>query len=631
MNLTQLALTRYLWAEADQRLRRHGQGTTSSELRDFSWHYWYQQSRDYLWSSKCSGPAICSTTDSLVAIGKPNNTISLVQLETGETAVVLDGHNSALISLAFSHDGRTLASASEDGCIRLWDVNTGKVVHHLQNAGEAARAVAFSEHDELIVASSDTHFTAWLVDSGELHSTVEVKDRNGSFVTPNVVAISPFAEYVAFRASEMLHMWKRDTGELLWTTPLGGGAMVFSMDAKLLYTVIHGSTVTAYDVGNGASHAVGRDQATPCAIGLSKDGNRMATGWAEGVVRLWDVARARAIATFIGQSEEICSLSFSCDGTKLVSVSTSNDIRTWDLTNLPASEPCTPMQERGVDRLVFSPSDNLQAGATGNEVWMRKCDALAEKTVLGVHKAGVNRLVFSGTGRLLASHSLNGEAVIWDVASKEQLCNLDISRHWLTNFRFSPDERLFAAPSADDSGAGVWNARTGEIVATVTDPGVVGALFSHDGRTLILTASHYGSRDALSLYDVDDWTLRARILDDQPGAYVVCDAELADDGCTLITGNGNGTICFWDLEKRCVKKRLRGTTGRGTWIAVSPDGKSLASAEFDGLGLWNLECGESVSHWRIRTGTVAPTASFSADGKILVATGNGTAYWWRCD
>ncbi|MCO5998904.1 WD40 repeat domain-containing serine/threonine protein kinase [Actinoallomurus rhizosphaericola] len=270
--------------------------------------------------------------------------------------------------VVFSPDGRTLATGSSDGPLRLWDVATRHNTTTLTGHTGIVVSVAFSP-DGKTLASSSADRTVRLWDVATRRNTATFGDKRD-------------AEWVAF-----------------------------SLDGKTLATGGTEETVRLWDVATGSTTAT--LTSTPgsvdyiSSVAFSPDGRTLASGDSKGIVRLWDVATRRSIAT-LDHGSGVSSVAFSPDGRTLASGDSKGIVRLWDVATRRSiatltSHSSTPQD---VDSVAFSPDGRtLATGVGGNYRTVRLWDVATRKNTatLGHEDGDVVSVAFSPDGKTLAS------------------------------------------------------------------------------------------------------------------------------------------------------------------------------------------------------------------------------------
>jgi WD40 repeat protein len=341
-----------------------------------------------------------------LAIASYDRTVKLYSSATLQLLNTFKGHALAVDSVAFSRNGRLLATGGRDGVAKLWDVGIP------QEPGFSARGIlrdmAFSP-DCCCLATAEYR-----------QSAVKLRD---------------------VKTGEELRSFDGHKG--------GAAAVAFSPDGQRLVTgSFDEGAVKLWDVATGREiltfkgHTGGIQQAA-----FSPDGHHMATGSADKTVKLWDVATGREIATFIipvsGLLEIGLSVKFSPDGQFLATGSDDKTVRFWDI--ITRQEAFTLRQPKEVTAIAFSPdSKTLAVGLVDGQVRLWDLSTRREILTLKSHVSDVSRLVFFPDGRRLASGGGDNTVKIWDVATGQELISF---RHngQITGLAVSHDGRMMAS------------------------------------------------------------------------------------------------------------------------------------------------------------------------------------------
>jgi WD40 repeat protein len=388
-----------------------------------------------------------------IASGGWDRTVRLWDRATGAEIRRFPGHEGFVRGVAFSHDGQRIASCAEDKSVKLWSVDSDRELATFHGHQHYVKCVAFSPDGHLIA-------------SGSLDQTMKVW-----FATPtpqltflahrewvNSVAFSPDGHQIASgggrAATSALQSWDPVTGEGIQRFAIEQAsidAVAFSADGRKLATSAWGGVVLLWDVASGSLRFVLRGGTSgayePANIAFSPDGRHLALADDDGSVKIWDATNGRALQTLKGHTAEANGVAFSPDGRKLASGSGDGTVKLWDT-------------------------------ATWREI----------QTLKG-HTLRVASVAFSPDGRLLASvggiSAKSGEVNLWDLASGREVYQAHGHTDTVSGVAFSPDGRRLATAS-DDRTIKLWDAATGQDVFTLRghSSGVLCVAFSPDGQRI---------------------------------------------------------------------------------------------------------------------------------------------------
>jgi WD40 repeat protein len=431
---------------------------------------------------------------------------------TGKEVLALKGHSFWVTSVAFSPDGKRLASASADRTVKVWDIETGHEAHTLRGQGGWVRAVAFSpDGKHLASAGDDQVVRLWDATNGQ-----EARTLRGHIHGVHAVAFSPDGRRLASAGGDSVEagevrVWDLTTDQAFRTIRDHSStvtSVMFSPDGKRLASASNGMSSARPGEVKVRNAATGRELLALrvrflgfCAVAYTPNAALIATAGDEGV-KLYDANTGTLTSHLRVFAHPMFGMAVSPDGKLIAAVGVSGVI-VWDAET---------GQERHNFRghainahgVAFNPDGKRFATSSWggyrsrdvngsrktekmpNEV--KVWDAVTGKECFTLSGGGLG-VAFSPHGKYLASGSQEGLVTVWDAVTGKELLTLPGHGGAVSGVAFSPDSKRLASASRDHM-VRVWDASTGQEVLTLRghDEPVASVAFSPVGRYLVREA-----------------------------------------------------------------------------------------------------------------------------------------------
>jgi WD40 repeat protein/energy-coupling factor transporter ATP-binding protein EcfA2 len=568
-------------------------------------------------------------------------------------------------SIVLSPDGKHFATYSDDGVIKIWDVN-GEVLHTFTH--DEVNNIIFSPDGETLASISESQVKLWnlagqalgnltqhqvkslvfnsnsnlafVSGEGKIHFWDLTNKEIKSFSQDKIesVAFSPNGKTLAsIRDDHKIQLWDL-TGKLLLELENESQAdsLVFSPDGKnLLLIPSQEVTLKLWNLENKKLVTFNNDDKFATVV-FSPDSKKLISGGQEGKVTIWNLAGKSLVN--ISYKAGVDSIVFSPDGKTFATGSRDNTIKIWDLNgeklltlnhqdfvssivfsadsktivsatdsgsvslwNLQGKIPPSVSHEEAIESIAFSPDGKIIASASDDKT-VNLWDVTGKKIHTLKHESQVNRVLFNPNGKTLASVNNNNIIEIWDINGKK-LHSLP-HQHEINSLVFSPDGETLVSAS-DDGSMKLWNVTGKEIRTLKHQQSVKSVVFSPDGK-ILASASDDKTAKLWDLTGKEILTLKH-----QQGVEKIV---FSHNGKTLVTSDRD-IVQLWDLKGK--ELHIFKDKDSVKSVVFSPDDKTLATVlEDKKVKLWNLKNKESQT---LNHQTEVISVVFSADGKALVS------------
>jgi WD40 repeat protein/serine/threonine protein kinase len=597
-----------------------------------------------------------------------------------EARLTLRGHEGEVYHVTYAPDGKTLASASEDGTVRLWDAATGKEIATLRGHTDEVNWVAFApDGQSLVSASDDRTARVWDIASGQTRAVFrghngrvisavflpdgqavvsggfdhtlpvwdaatgrQLRTLEGDSGEVDALALSPDGRLLATASGrdEIAKLWDLAAGKELFAWPSPGGkvfGVTFSPDSHLVATAHGDCSVRLYSAANGTltQTITGHSQAV-YSVAWGPGGDTIATASDDDTVRYWHLHSRMPLNLFTGHTGRAWCVAYAPDRLTLATAGRDHTVRLWDPNR---TRPVIQVGDDlpGVGTLALAPDGGtLATGHLDGAVRVWDLGLRQLRAELRGHGQGVIALTWSPDGRLLASAASDRTVRLWDVAAGRE--RFVLSNLLGYDLAFSPDGRRLAVCGQDhpDSRGVFWYEITDGSATDALQGEFASLAYSPDGRTLVLGCTN----GAGLLWRRPEGEQRGPANELLPGANRVNQSGVnrmvfAPDGKSLATAGQDGRVMVWDAATGEQRLHLFGHEGEVLSLAFSPDGKTLATGGDDRtVRLWELVTGREVLRLSLLLGAVKGVA-FPPDGKSLVTAGDdygrGLIYLWQAD
>jgi WD40 repeat protein len=518
-------------------------------------------------------------------------------------------------SLAISPDDRVLAVGTFAATIHLWEMATGKHLLELYARGEAVQALAFAPDGRYLASAGGEWGKSGEVQLWDVAAAKELRRLEGHTDIVNALAFAP-------------------GGKILATAGRDGDVRVWDQVDGKKVRVLRGS-----GGGGGLSHEIH-------ALAFSSDASMLAAAGSDQVISLWNVREGKVTSELGGHKDEVSALAFSPTAPVLLSGGTDGTARLWEATNgkevrvLRWYHGLLPRQ--GVRSVAFSPDGQTAACALQSGVIALHQVSTGKAVHDGFgHSDWIPAVAVSPDGARVATVGNENLVRVWDRASGKEVGRLDAGDNCdFCNLSWSQDGKLLAAGTSNLTL--VWEVEKGRRLQQFRGRLVA---FMPDGKTVAVSAKPEKSESA-EVIEPREITTGRRVGEWNPQLPCLSAIAVSSDGANLAWGGrwppgrnptqplqGLNLIHLWQIARARQTHLFGEPEDMIQALAFSPDGKMVASVPGPGrpwtgspppVRLWEVATGKERGRSAAHVGHVNAVA-FSSDGRLLATASNDSS------
>lgn len=460
-----------------------------------------------------------------------------------------------ILGLVWSPDSKTLAILAQQTSVALYDLETRKATKSFGVASEQTTAAAWSPDSRRLAAGSNVQCTVW-----DVAEEKAVQKLPGACVA---AAWSPDGKQLAAAtANYAVQIWDVDAAKVATRVPVTANRLVWHPAGRPL---ICGYT-SHFSVVDPAEGKVLRTVDAAVSNAPYWSANRpIVTGLSTAKLTLWDATTAKRLHDLAGHAAAVSAVSWSRDGKTLASASADTTVRLWDAATGEARQTLKG-HTAAVTDVAWAPNGKLLASA-GTDKTVRLWDPEDETaTVFEGHTGPVRALTWSPAGNQLLSGGTDQRVLVWDPKTRKSVRTLEVYQVIQALACTTLNNTLLVACGTTDEMIRILNVANGQTLVNLrqagSPPTVSAVAWVPVGARLFAGRGNHTAQ----LWDV----AANRVIHNLATMAPVVYTAVAGNGTTLVAGNSEGTVRFWDTESG----QLRGV--------VLDDGEHVVLVGFDG-------------------------------------------------
>ncbi|KAI1460162.1 WD40 repeat-like protein [Annulohypoxylon moriforme] len=518
------------------------------------------------------------------------------------------GHTDTVGCVAFSHDGKLIASGSEDSSLCIWDAEMGTMQHNFKVPNAWFDSVAISSQGIVAASSNDSPIMIWSLSTGR-----EVRKLPSEPETMNGVCFSNDGSKLAVYGSNTVRIWDLEND-----VPESGILKSFYIE--------HPNAETVFSISFGSGDRL------------------LATGTDDSKIRVWDLEKGAIVATWLKtdgdlavKGESVDSNTLEAGGRDLDIIDHSQSQLVTEISHLREPLRTIDCHTEEIKSIVFSPDSRIiAAGSEDGTVLIWELDAGEPgkeilKSLEANHGAVCSVAFSLNPNECLLVSCAYHDIDIWDPKTGEHLTAIKSPSITLYGLAFSPTKSYFAT-GASDHGIHLWyipgKLKEGEEASRFKPTRINDLALSPDGRTLAAAQNE----KHLTLWDTEtNNEIRDPRLDSGHTGHVLSVSFSPKNGSMLLSSGTDRSIRICDVK---TGKLLHRFSDHVDWIrssAWSPDEEYVASASDDGtVRIWSVGDEDNQKPQILRHGnSYVWGVAFSANGQyVATCAGNKKVLVW---
>lgn len=560
-----------------------------------------------------------------VASGSDDKSVIIWDIDTWSALLKYQGHMNSVNSLAFSSNGEIIVSGSCDKTIQVWNFENGKQLKIYRGHLNSITSVAISQKgDKIISGSKDKTIGIWDLVAERLIQKCEGHSRS-----VNSVAFSPDEKnIVSGSLDNTIRIWNLENGKEIKKIEGHFGSVnsvSYSLNGDQILSCSKDSTIRIWDVQTGKEFKKYEGYSDPVySVAFSPNCDKIISGSREVII--WDVEANKKLKSFEGHSGSITSVAFSADGLRIVTGSIDKTLRIWNLETVGDLKKYEG-HFLPVNSVNFLPDgDHIISASYDNSIRLWDIQTGKELKKYEGHSASVTSVIYSAIKKEIISCSYDKTIRIWSLETGKELKKYEWHYCPVYSIALSPDEENLISASFDKTFK-IWNLKTGK------------ELQKFEGHSRSVNSVIFSPKNGRELAS-GSFDMTARIWNTETGKELrkfvghlgsVTAVAFFPSGDILASASEDKTIRTWDLKTGQQLIIFEGHSRSVNSISFCPEGSEIVSCSNDkSIRIWEVESGKLLKIYEGHSDSIYSVA-FSKNGdKLVSGSFDKTIRIWDC-
>ena len=476
-----------------------------------------------------------------IVTGSVNRTAQVWNAATGEELATLVGHEHFVSAVAWSPDGTRIATGSYDATARVWDAETGEELAALRSHASTVTSVAWSPEGARIVTTTYRTARVWNAFPGSALERARVSQSAPGEMLAELIGHAGLVLSATVESDR--------TGDVRSSSTSDPTRTWVALTGEVLVVLRHESSVAS--------------------AAWSPDGTRIVTASQDGKAHVWSTATGEEILELTGHARSVRSAAWAPDGTRIVTASWDQTARVWDAAT---GKELRKLEGPGILRRhpsgcpVFYPWGAVSAAwscdgtriVTTSSSWTAEVWDTATYAMLGTlegHEGQVHSAAWSPDGKRIVTVSEDKSARVWDTATHSILRKLEGHTKSVTSAAWDPDGKRIVTASEDNT-ARVWDAATYTMIHKLEGhmEKITSVAWSPDGTRIVTASADKSAR----VWDAATGKVLTRLVGHTWGVNSAAwwTPKKPTKTMKIVTASDDGTTMIWNLEADHLRDRL---------------------------------------------------------------------------